>query len=169
MRLEKAFCSEALHLLDAAMVKIEHCAAQLDTEQLWWRLQPDLNSIGNLLLHISGNLEQWATVPLTHGQDERDRDAEFSPTQKLEKEELLAHVRTTVAHAKQAIEGLDELNLMRAVTIQGFDVTILGAIVHTTSHFAGHVHQVIQLTRIQLGEKYQFEWTEDSDRTFLPI
>src|SRR5262245_29165669 len=42
-----------------ALKRIEHCLAQLNDEQVWWRPTESMNSIGNLLLHLAGNVRQW--------------------------------------------------------------------------------------------------------------
>ena len=43
-------------VLDQCMTKIARCLDQLSDEQAWWRPQEEMNSIGNLLLHLSGNI-----------------------------------------------------------------------------------------------------------------
>ena len=52
------------HLLDQSVVKIEHCLNQLSDKQIWTRPRGSVNSIGNLILHLLGNLRQWGIVPL---------------------------------------------------------------------------------------------------------
>ena len=46
--------------------------------------------------------------------------------------------------------------LLRSRRIQGFDVTGLGAIFDSVTHFVGHSHQIVYITRLQLGDRY--EW-----------
>jgi hypothetical protein len=58
--------------------KIERCLTLLSDEQIWWRANPASNSIGNLLLHLSGNVRQWIVVGLGGAADTRDRDSEFA-------------------------------------------------------------------------------------------
>ena len=52
---------EASDELDEAVQTIKHCLNQLSDEQIWWRPAASMNSIGNLLLHVGGNLRQWIT------------------------------------------------------------------------------------------------------------
>lgn len=169
MGLANSVCNEAIGLLDAAMIKINHCVDQLSDEQIWWRPSEDINSIGNLLLHISGNLRQWGIVPLSGAQDQRERQSEFDFRGPLERRELLAKVSDTVAEAKSQFSSLGEERLLAETVIQGFPVTFLGAITHTSSHFIGHTQQIILLTRLQLGDKYRFQWSPESDRGNVPI
>ena len=165
MELNQLYCRESLHLLDAAMKKVNHCLAQLSDEQIWWRPASDANSVGNLLLHMSGNLRQWGVIPFSGEPDLRDRDWEFARQDKISRDELLATVNQTIAEARLQIESLGEQQLLQTRRIQGFDTTTVGAISHTTSHFVGHAHQIILLTRLQLGESYRFEWTDASRNT----
>jgi uncharacterized damage-inducible protein DinB len=164
MKLAQLYCQESVHLLDAAMKKIEHCLAQLSDDQIWWRPANDANSVGNLLLHLSGNLRQWAVTPLSGEPDSRDRESEFAQRDGIDRAELFSRLSQTIAQVRCRIEHLDEQQLMQKRHIQGFETTTLGAISHTTSHFVGHTHQIILLTRLQLGESYQFEWTPESPR-----
>ncbi len=159
MELAQLYCRESVHLLDASMKKINHCLAQLSDEQIWWRPFPDANSIGNLLLHVSGNLRQWAVVPISGEPDSRDRESEFARRNPVARAELLSLLNQTLADVRFRIEHLDNQQLLQTRQIQGFETTTLGAISHTTSHFVGHTHQIILLTRLQLGDDYQYEWT----------
>src|SRR5262249_11539156 len=46
-------------LLEDYFVKIAAAIDALDDEQVWRRPNESSNSIGNLLLHLSGNVRQW--------------------------------------------------------------------------------------------------------------
>ncbi len=167
--LEQLIAAEFEGLLDESMKKIGHCVEQLSDEQLWQRPGPSMNSVGNLLLHISGNLQQWAVCGVGQQPDQRDRDAEFSATGGLTGDELLAIVERTVEAANATIRSLPSDTLSDPRSIQGFDVTVLGALSHTVTHFVGHTHQIIQLTRLMLGDAYAFQWTTESPRGRVPI
>ena len=172
MELAQLYCQESLHLLEGAMKKINHCLAQLSDEQIWWRPADDANSIGNLLLHLSGNLRQWAVIPISGAPDSRDRESEFARRETINRDELLPLLSRTIADVRSRIGNLNEQQLLETRQIQGFETTTLGAISHTTSHFVGHTHQIILLTRLQLGEDYQYEWTPEarkSDSSDVPI
>ena len=72
-----AFLEKARSLFEEYLGKIEACIASLTDEQAWWRLNPESNSIGNLLLHLSGNARQWIVCGLGTELDKRQRQAEF--------------------------------------------------------------------------------------------
>lgn len=161
--------SESIHLLEQSVRKIEHCLKQLDSDQIWWRPAPELNSIGNLILHICGNLNQWAVNGIPDLKDERQRDLEFRADISLSVDELTGLMNQTVAQAAAVIHSLSPEKLLETRQIQGFTVTVLGAISHTVPHFVGHTHQIIYLTRLQLGNAYQFDWFPGSQQKRVPI
>ena len=39
--------------------RMRSAVESLSEEQMWWRPNPASNSIGNLLLHLDGNVRQW--------------------------------------------------------------------------------------------------------------
>ena len=160
---------QACDLLDQSMIKLKNCLRQLNDEQLWWRPSENLNSIGNLVLHMCGNLRQWSVAGLTDAEDTRDREAEFSTSGGMDAAALLELAQSTVEHAQQVFRSASDQQLVETLVIQGFTVTGLNAILHTATHFVGHTHQIILLTRIQLADAYQFAWTPDQGRDQLPI
>ena len=160
---------KACSLLRQAMLKVEHCCRQLTAGQIWTRPSPGMNSVGNLLLHVDGNLRQWALSGLGGQPDSRDRQAEFSAEVSTGAEVLLERLRQTVDEATSLFARLDHDALTRTYQIQGFECSGLAAMFHTSSHLVGHTHQIIQLTRLQLGANYEFHWTPACPRGEIPI
>ncbi len=148
--------------LHSALERIRHCLAQLDDDQLWWRPQPDMNSIGNLILHLCGNLRQWIVAGLGGAADTRQRPAEFAERGPLPKDALWQQLATTVAAAQDVCRQLTARQLAESRRIQGFDVTGLTALFDSVPHFRGHTQEIVHLTRCQLGDRYQFAWTPAS-------
>ena len=58
--------------------RIGVCLEQLSFEQLWWREVDTQNSVGNLVLHLCGNVRQWIISGVGNQPDVRERDKEFS-------------------------------------------------------------------------------------------
>ena len=160
---------EQIQLLDAAAVKLRHCVLQLSDEQLWWRPAEDQNSIANLILHVGGNMTQWIICGVGGEADRRDRESEFRARDGHAGSELMLVLERTLSRATETIRAVSDESMLDERVIQGFPVTGLGAIVHSVSHFVGHTHQIIQLTRLQLGTAYKFEWSPNSHDKNLPI
>ncbi len=154
----RAIALEAQRCLGTERKKIDHCLNQLNDEQIWWRPEPTMNSIGNLLLHLSGNLEQWLVCGLSDAPDHRDREAEFAERGPLERRVLLEKLDATLTRVYQALDQLQPDQLLTPITIQGFEVSRLGAIFDSVPHFKGHVQEIISFTRMQLGSTYRFNW-----------
>ena len=127
--------------------KIERCLELLSDEQIWWRANPQSNSIGNLLLHLSGNVRQWIVCSLGDGNDARDRDSEFAQRIIIPRDELLARLRQTLTEADATLAKLDPDKLLERRVIQGLDVSALDAIFHVVEHFSMHTGQIILLTK----------------------
>jgi hypothetical protein len=148
----------ARETLSEGMHKIEHCVGQLSDEQLWWRPRPEMNSIANLMLHLSGNLRQWMINGITGAPDTRNRPREFGDRSNKPKAELLAKLQSTVKDVDEVLASLDAEKLTTQRRIQGWEVTVIEALFSAVPHFRGHVQEIIHMTRVQLGEKYQFDF-----------
>ena len=148
----------AIDELGDAVEKITHCLDQLTSEQVWWRPSPAMNSIANLILHLSGNVRQWITAGVGGADEVRNRPLEFSEQGPIEKDELLRRLKATVEEAKGAIANASTADLIDRRRLQGFDVTGIGAVFHSVAHFRGHVQEIVHLTRSQLGDAYRFDF-----------
>jgi hypothetical protein len=150
--------NETCHALDQAVLRIEHCTEQLTEEQVWWRPNEDMNSIGNLVLHLTGNVRQWIVAGLGGQADVRNRPAEFSERGPMAKAELLERLKSVVAEGKEVLARATAEDLLSKRRIQGFDKTGWGAIFDCLPHFKGHTQEIICLTRMQLGSPYRMYW-----------
>ena len=156
--LPSAIAAAATRCLDRSMVKITHCLAQLNDEQLWWRPASDMNSIGNLMLHLAGNLRQWVVAGIGGAEDHRNRPLEFAERGPVARAELLGRLESSVADAKEVLARITEADLLEYRNIQGFEVTGAEILFDCIPHFQGHAQEIICLTRMQLGAAYRFEW-----------
>src|SRR5438045_194443 len=118
-----AFGTAAAHELTSALNRIKHCLSQLTDEQLWWRPAPAMNSIGNLLLHLCGNLRQWIVSGIGGASDIRNRPTEFAERGPIAKDELLRRLEAVVEEAKGALTSQNASGLLKGRRIQGHDVT----------------------------------------------
>src|SRR5215469_1049142 len=153
-----AFLAESRQTLAGSLKKIVNCLTQLDDEDLWWRQHESHNSIQNVVLHLCGNVRQWIVHGVGGEPDVRHRPNEFSDRQPLAKAELLARLQGTLTQADRVLAGLPPERLLDARRIQGFETTVLAAIFDSVSHFVGHTHQIVYITRLRLGDAYRFQW-----------
>ena len=136
------------YFTDDYLPKIERSLELLTDEQIWWRANPQSNSIGNLLLHLSGNVRQWIVCGLGGAADERDRDSEFAERHLIPRDELLAGLKQTLSEADAALAKADADKLLERHLIQGCDVTAMAAIFHVVEHFSMHTGQIIMIAKM---------------------
>ena len=142
--------------LAQALGRIEHCLSQLTDAQSWWRPRADLNSVGNLVLHLVGNVRQLICSELGGAPDARDRQAEFDARGSVPRAELSAGLRAAVADATAVLTGPATIDWSRRCGFRGQPATALGLAVRSVAHFRGHTQEVIHLTRTVLGDDYRF-------------
>ena len=135
-------------LRDEYLPKIERCLALLSDEQIWWRPNEDSNSVGNLLLHLCGNAQQWIVSGLGGEEDDRVRQSEFDERRVISREELLTRTKATLSRVDATLAQFDESRLLETFQIQGTTVTALEAIFHVTEHFSMHTGQIILLAKM---------------------
>ena len=156
MSIETEFIRVAIADLEQFRGRIETCVGKLTPEQVWGRGAENQNAIGNLILHLSGNVRQWIVAAIGGAKDVRARDQEFAERQIIDPAELLARLTTTVKEAADVIRSLSADQLMERIAVQGYDVTKLEAIFHVVEHFAGHTFQIIFATKLLTGEDLGF-------------
>lgn len=149
----QSFIDQSRKLLIASYLpRIERCLEKLSDHDVWWRPNPESNSIGNLLLHLAGNVRQWIISGLGGTTDERQRQQEFDEQGPISCAELLSRLKNTVAEADRVLAGITSARLLEARKIQGHDVTVLEAIYHVVEHFSMHTGQIILLTKTWKGD-----------------
>ncbi len=167
--LASAYIGLARKHLAERLGRIRHCVGQLDDEQVWWRPHAAMNSVGNLLLHLGGNLRQWIVAGVGGVPDARDRPAEFAERGPIPREELIRRLEAAVAEADAVLAALDGSRLLEPRRIQGFDETVLSAIWRSLEHLSGHAQEIVCITRLQLGARYRFAWAPTTPEQGAPV
>ena len=153
-----AFTSEARKVLRRNCEKIVHCLKQLSDEDVNWRPFEGANSIGNIVSHLCGNVGQWVVSGVGGAPDRRDRPGEFARDLRVTPGQLIERLNATVEAADRAIASVGAEVILAPRKIQGYDETNLSAIFHAVSHFEGHTHQIVYITRLRVGDRYAFKW-----------
>lgn len=143
-------------LREIFLPKIEQCVEQLTDEDIWWRANESSNSIGNLLLHLSGNVRQWIVSGLGGEEDQRVRQQEFDEREHLPKDQLIAKLRATVMEADKVLAEANAAQLLELRKIQGNDVSMIYAVYHVVEHFAMHTGQIILITKLRAENSINF-------------
>ena len=129
--------------------KLVGCLERMSEEDLWWRPNPQSNSVGNLVLHLCGNMRQWIVSSIGGVAFERDRDAEFAARGPVPRAELIASIRATVVEVDRVLEGLAAKRLLDRLRVQDYDGSVLQAIYHVVEHFSYHLGQIQYVQKLR--------------------
>ena len=136
-------------LLTEYRTKIRLAVEALPEDALWWRPNDQSNSVGNLLLHLAGNVRQWMVSGVGGAPDVRHRAAEFAAPDGPPRADLLAALYRTLDEVEQVLDGLTPEALIERRTIQGREITVLDAIFICVEHFSMHLGQIILLAKLR--------------------
>jgi uncharacterized damage-inducible protein DinB len=157
MDLGKAFLEESRrYLVREYGVKIRLCLEQLSNEDLWWRPNEGSNSVGNLLLHLAGNIRQWIVSGVGGAADTRHRQAEFDERGPLPRGELLQRFSMALNDTDRVLGALDPAVLTQNRRIQGRDTNVFRAVYHVVEHFGMHTGQILYITKLRTGRDLGF-------------
>jgi uncharacterized damage-inducible protein DinB len=147
------FTAAAAATLQQHAGRIDVCLGKLTEEQIWARPGEQANAVGNLVLHLCGNLRQYTRHAIGGEADVRQRDDEFNAVGGTELRERLA---AAVADAASLMEGIGEERLGERIAVQGREMTVLEAVFKTTEHFSLHAGQIYYATKAMTGEALGF-------------
>ena len=152
-----------MKLLEQYWPRMKKAVETLTDEQVWWRPNEASNSIGNLMLHLNGNVTQWIVASFNRQQDARNRPAEFAAREGVSAAELIATLGATVERAGETMARLTEADLVATYEIQGFTVSGVQAVYQVIEHFALHYGQVLYIVKQVQGRDLGF--TNQLDKT----
>lgn len=155
------------YLAEEYIVKIRHSVAALPDGALWHRANDDSNSIGNLLAHLAGNIQQWVVEGIGGSNFSRDRAREFSRRDDGTAGKLLADLEAAVMDSDSVLARLSVEDLGRSCRIQGRDTTVLTAIYHVVEHFAMHTGQIVMIAKAHAPGAIRFY--DDTDGRARPL
>ncbi len=127
--------------------QVLRCVRLLEPHEVWQRVNPRCNSVGNLVLHLTGNVRQWILSGLGGEPFERDRPAEFAERGPRPLEPMLTTFAQTVRRAIGIIAALKTETLGVRRQIQGYEVSTLVAVFHVAEHFSFHTGQIVHMTK----------------------
>ena len=150
--LHKEFITQTIVRMDESTARIKKCLDQLSEEEIWKKPNSSLNGVANLILHLCGNIRQYAIASLGNQKDERQRDEEFAASSGYNKSELFQKLTITCEEAKKVMRSLDEKELERIRRVQIFDLSGMGIMIHVVEHYSYHTGQIAFWTKL-LKEK----------------
>jgi len=137
----------SVNLFDESLPRILKCLSLLSDDEIWHRPNDEVVSVGNLILHLCGNVRQYIMFGIDGQIDLRKREDEFSETGPIPRKELLQRLETTMAEAKKILNALDHSTLLDKRNIQGETHDLVRILVHVTEHFSYHTGQITYFTK----------------------
>ena len=153
------FKAQSLAYFEANTPRIQQCISELCEAEVWERPNGVSNSVGNLVLHLCGNITQYAISSLGGQPDHRARDAEFAATGGLTKQQLGEKLAATTSEAARIMAQATETELLRVRSVQGFQLSGIGIVVHVTEHYSYHTGQIAFWTKQQKNKDLGF-WAD---------
>jgi hypothetical protein len=128
--------------------QIRTCIEELGDEQLWWRGNDESNSIGNLVLHVSGSMRHYLSRSIGHLDYQRDRPAEFAQRGPIPREELLAIFDGAISEVSSVLDSFDTSRFTDPTEEPNYYGTIFEQILGVAVHLATHAGQIIYVTKL---------------------
>lgn len=144
------------YLLHEYLPKIAGCVRRLTDEDIWWRPNAASNSIGNLMLHLAGNVREWIVGGIGGAPTQRNRQREFDERTPISGTELLAELTAALQDADRVLAKATSDTLRERRRIQDLNATGLEVIYHVVEHFAMHAGQIMYITKLRTGEDLGF-------------
>ncbi|HMX39704.1 MAG TPA: DinB family protein [Saprospiraceae bacterium] len=153
------FKAQCVAHFSANTPRLLQCLHELEESEIWLRPNAASNSVGNLVLHLCGNITQYVLSSLGGQPDCRDRDAEFAASSGWTAAQLQRKITETTAAAARVMTAASEEELQRVRSVQGFQMSGIGIVVHVTEHYSYHTGQIAFWTKLLKNKDLGF-WAD---------
>jgi uncharacterized damage-inducible protein DinB len=135
--------------LERVRAKVHTLVDPLTTEQIWRRPYPYGNSIGHLLLHLTGNLNYYIGAQIAGTGYVRDRPKEFADPSMAPKDETLDRFDRAIDLVLATLAAQQDDDWQSAYHGVGSEDVRdrLGIFVRCVAHVDHHTGQIIYLAR----------------------
>lgn len=127
--------------------RIKKCLSELSKEEIWYKHNANTNSVGNLVLHLCGNVRQYILSGIDGQDDTRERSKEFSESGPLETTMLIHKLELLESDVAAALDRIIPSDLIEDRLVQGFDENVTSILIHVAEHFSYHVGQITYYTK----------------------
>ncbi|SEJ54725.1 Protein of unknown function [Bhargavaea ginsengi] len=134
----------------------DRAVAQLGEREIHYVPGAESNSIAVIVRHLSGNMiSRWTDFLTTDGEKpDRNRDGEFE-TVSVTKAELQEISEAGWKVLFEALDSLDEDDLLKEILIRGEPHTVIEAMERHLSHVASHIGQIVYIAKMLKGENWK--------------
>ncbi len=155
-RFTTAYLEDAISLFRYYKKMAEGAMAQVSDEQLVARLDPEMNSIAQIVKHMTGNMRsRWTNFLGSDGEKpDRNRDSEFVEPPAT-REALMNDWEAGWSCMFSELEPLSESDMERTVTVRGEPHSVMQAVNRQIAHYAYHVGQIVFLAKHLRAEQWK--------------
>ena len=139
-----------------SLMRINACLDFMTEEHIWYSPNGNVNSVGNMVLHLCGNIRQYIISTFTDQKDERKRSLEFSQNKSHTRAELSQKITETINEAVDVINKLDKDDWEKEFDVQGFKEKGINIVIHVIEHTSYHTGQITTICK----------WLEDVDTKY---
>lgn len=129
-------------LFEESIPRAKKCLNLLSEKEIWYRPNEHSNSVGNLILHLCGNVRQWLISAIGGKTDIRERQSEFDERGPLATEVLFNMLDELQKDAEIVLDSTKPEILTADFVVQGYQETGLSILIHIVEHFSGHIGQI---------------------------
>lgn len=129
-------------LFEESIPRAKKCLRLLTEEEIWDRPNEKSNSVGNLILHLCGNVRQWLISAIGKQTDTRERQKEFDERGPIPRKELFRQLDKLQLDAGKVLDSIQPETLTQEFQVQGYTETGISILVHIVEHFSGHIGQI---------------------------
>ena len=128
--------------------QVRAAVEMLSDEEIWWRPNESSNSVGNLVLHLSGSLNHYLNRNLGGLDYNRDREAEFAERRQIPRAELMATFDEMVANAEKTFDALTPERLEEPSPEPRMSEYVLQDLIGVLSHVSAHAAQILWIAKM---------------------
>ncbi len=143
-------------LIDESLPRIIKCLDLLSDNHIWYQPNESTNSVGNLIMHLIGNVRQYIHSGLAGYPDNRKRNIEFTSKVEQSKSELIKKLTATLDEVKNITNRITDEDLIRVRPVQCFSENGVSILMHVAEHFSYHTGQIVYFTKWITNQKTEF-------------
>ncbi|MEZ2414223.1 DinB family protein [Muriicola sp. E247] len=155
-QLSEEIKKNTIYRMDESLRMVEKSLGELKEEEIWRRPNEASNSIGNIMVHLCGNITQYVLAGIGGKKDMRQRDAEFNISGGISKEQLMADLKSLIEQVKELVESLTDEQLIKYYKVQGFNLSGVGILMHVVEHFSYHTGQIAYWVKCLKAKDLEF-------------
>lgn len=152
-------------LLRESVTRIKKCLDQLEDNEIWHRPNNNTVSVGNLILHLCGNVQQWVLSGMGGMPDHRNRQNEFDALGPIPRQQLLENLDKLVEEVNGYLDTVSFDQLLAKYKVQGFEESGIAILIHVVEHFSYHVGQITYFVKTRKDIDLQYYAGVDLNKT----